>query len=195
MKNALIIFVRNPELGKVKTRLAATIGDQKALDIYIRLLAHTRELALSCHCDKYVFASGPLPSTEWEGFYMEQQSAGDLGNRMSHAFELLFRKAYEKVVIIGSDCLELSGNHLIQAFTELEHHDVVIGPANDGGYYLLAMKKHHAGIFSDKSWGTNSVFNQTVKTVNHLGLQMQRLENLNDIDEVKDLPEHMRNLL
>lgn len=192
MKDALIIFVRNPELGKVKTRLAAYVGDQRALEIYISLLMHTKDVAISCDCDKYVFANGNVPQQNWQGFYIEQQTAGNLGDKMSDAFAFLFAKNYERVVIIGSDCLELSGSHLAEAFNRLTDHDVVIGPANDGGYYLLGMKKNHADIFLNKNWGNDSVFFQTVQTIKRLGLFMHQLEFLNDIDEEKDLPDSLR---
>lgn len=193
MKDALIIFVRKPELGKVKTRLAASVGDQRALEIYRHLLMHTKEVALGYACDKYVFATGDVMQDDWKEFFIEQQSIGDLGNKMSHAFEFLFQKKYHKVVIIGSDCLELNVDHIKQAFTQLGEKDVVIGPANDGGYYLLGMKKNHPEIFINKKWGDDSVFSDTVATINHLGLSIYTLENLNDVDEEKDLPGHLRN--
>lgn len=192
MKEALIIFVRNPELGKVKTRLAAVVGDVRALEIYKQLLIHTKEVALSCNCDRYIFATGDVSPEDWKGFHIELQSAGDLGNKMSNAFDLLFEKEYEKVVIIGSDCLDLSADHLKSAFTQLAHNEFVIGPANDGGYYLLGMKKNHAGIFVDKNWGNDSVFTETSASIRKLGLSMYKLENLNDIDEEKDLPDYLR---
>ena len=192
MKEALIIFVRNPELGKVKTRLAAVVGDQRALEIYKHLLNHTKEVALACDCDRYVFVTGNVSQEDWVGFTMEQQSSGDLGDKMSNAFDFLFEKKYEKVIIIGSDCLELSGDHLIHAFNQLAYNDTVIGPANDGGYYLLGMKKHHKAIFANKNWGTESVFSETFEAIEQLGLRMHKLEYLNDIDEEKDLPDYLR---
>lgn len=192
MKDALIIFIRNPELGKVKTRLAATVGNERALEIYLLLMNHTKEVAFACNCDKFVFATGDVLEKDWKGFYIEQQSDGDLGYKMSQAFAFLFQKNYERVIIIGSDCLELSVGHLLQAFSELNDKDVVIGPANDGGYYLLGMKKNNADIFLDKEWGKDSVFNETLATITKLGLSIYQLENLTDIDEEKDLPVHLR---
>lgn len=192
MRKALIIFIRKPELGKVKTRLAATVGDQRALAIYLELLQHTKQVAISCDCDKYVFSDGIIDEEEWSNFSIQQQSKGNLGERMSSAFDYLFQKDYEKVIIIGSDCLELSNHHLTQAFLHLNDVDFVIGPANDGGYYLLGMKKNHADIFSNKKWGNDSVFFDTLRTAEKLKLTTHQLEYLNDIDEEKDLPDSMR---
>ena len=191
-KNALIIFVRNPELGKVKTRLAAQVGKEKALEIYIRLLQHTKEVALQTHCEKFVFATESLKDETWKGFKTEYQVEGDLGVKMLDAFDHLLKKNYEKVVIIGSDCPGLLSNHINNAFAELNNFDVVLGPAKDGGYYLLGMKKLHSAIFSGKNWSTDTVFIDTVKSIKALNLTFYQLETLADVDEEKDLPENWR---
>ncbi len=108
---------------------------------------------------------------------------------MSHAFDQLFKKGYEKVVIIGSDCPGLTTNHMEEAFVSLDHHDVVIGPAHDGGYYLLGMKELHPKLFENKNWSTASVFNDTMTTINMLELSCHQLEKLTDVDEEKDIPQ------
>ena len=188
MKNALIIFVRNPELGKVKTRLAAQIGNEKALDIYMKLLQHTRQVAFKADCDKYVFATEPLQDDTWKDFNVEQQADGDLGEKMSHAFKTIYEKGYEKVSIIGSDCPDLSSKIIKEAFEKLDEKDIVIGPAKDGGYYLLGLKKLYPEIFREKNWSTGSVFNETVESLNHLKLSFHQLVTLTDLDEEKDIP-------
>lgn len=188
MENALIIFVRPPELGKVKTRLAAKIGKEKALHIYIKLLQHTRMVALEVTCDKYVFATDRLDQPGWEFFKEEIQVNGDLGKKMSHAFEFLFEKGYSNIVIIGSDCPGLTSAHIDTAFKKLKEVDVVIGPTEDGGYFLLGMKKNHATLFENKAWSTPTVFKDTVDTIESLQLSMVALEKLEDVDEEKDIP-------
>lgn len=190
MKKALIIFVRNPEPGKVKTRLAAQIGNEKALAVYIKLLQHTKQVASGADCDKYIFATAPLKDDTWKDFHVESQIEAGLGERMLHAFNLLFKKDYKKVVIIGSDCPELTTTHIEEAFANLEQYDVVIGPAKDGGYYLLGMKTLHTKLFEDKPWSTASVLKDTLHTIDGLNLSCHLLETLTDVDEEKDLPQN-----
>lgn len=192
MKEALIIFVRNPELGKVKTRLAAQIGDEKALNVYRKLLAHTKELAVETGTDVFVFATEALSDDYWNQFTIAQQKGDDLGQKMQSAFEAVFNKGYEKVVIIGSDCPELSCAHIQEAFQSLDEKDVVIGPAKDGGYYLLGMKKIHEKLFHNKAWSTAKVFEETITAINELQLSYKQLETLRDVDEEKDLPQSWR---
>ena len=145
VENALIIFTRNPELGKCKTRLAKSIGDENALEIYKFLLQHTANVAKEVTADKFVFYSENIIENDiWETsvFNKELQNGLDLGERMQNAFSLLFSKGYKKVLIIGSDLYDLEANLVNNAYKNLNEHDVVIGPAEDGGYYLLGMKKY-----------------------------------------------------
>ena len=194
MKEAIIIFVRNPELGKVKTRLAAKIGNEKALEVYIKLLEHTRDILSGLEADKFVFGTEPF-NLHWRGCINEIQTSGDLGSRMSNAFHLVFAKGYDRVIIIGSDCLELTKHHIEEAFAALNENDIVIGPATDGGYYLLGMKKLHGQLFENKSWSTDLVFRQTMDSINQSGLPIFSLEWLNDIDTEKDLPANWKNII
>jgi uncharacterized protein len=189
MKNALIIFVRKPEAGKVKTRLAATLGDEKALDIYRQLLQHTFNVASETVADKFVFYAGEIESHDlWnaEGFYKRLQSDQDLGHKMKTAFEEIFREDYKKVVIIGSDCFELTADMIAEAFVALDKTDMVIGPANDGGYYLLGMKELRASLFENKQWSTESVFGDTVGDFKNYGLSFTTLALLTDVDTEED---------
>lgn len=190
MKDALIIFVRNPELGKVKTRLAAEIGDVGALRIYRKLLAITKSVALHTPADVFVFADGPLQDDFWNEFTIELQSGHDLGERMLCAFDAVFKKGYKKAVIIGSDCPALSSLLTKQAYSILEHHDIAIGPATDGGYYLLGMKQLHEGLFKNKHWSTPAVFDETIAAINSLSLSCKKLAMLSDVDVAADLPKH-----
>lgn len=190
LKQALIIFVRNPILGKVKTRLAKTIGDEKALLVYNKLLAHTHGITKQLPADKFVFYTDYINEDDlWENNLYEKhlQQGDDLGNRMQHAFQLLFAKGYTGIIIIGSDCYELTTEIIDAAFHKLQPHDLIIGPSTDGGYYLLGMKKLHNCLFEHKAWSTVSVLNETINDAKMLELTYALLPSLNDIDDGQDL--------
>ena len=190
-KKALIIFARNPELGKCKTRLAKTIGDENALDIYRTLLQHTAKISEGVKADQFVFYSEHIHKNDtWDDnkFRKKLQQGDDLGERMRHAFSGLFQNNYQKIIIIGSDILDLTTEIIEDAFKQLEHHDVVIGPAKDGGYYLLGMKTLHANLFENKSWGTVTVLKDSLKNLENKSIYL--LEELNDIDTFEDIKDY-----
>lgn len=187
-KNLIITFTRNPELGKCKTRLAKTVGNKAALRVYTYLLQHTEKVIKQVNADKAVYYSEKIMVNDlWDAtvFQKHHQVGQDLGERMLKAFETGFNTGYEKIVIVGSDLFHLQPNHINEAFHGLVDNDVVIGPAADGGYYLLGMKTLHSSIFKNKNWGTDSVFKDTV--VNLKQNKIQLLETLNDIDLYEDL--------
>jgi rSAM/selenodomain-associated transferase 1 len=187
-KNLLIIFTRNPELGKVKTRLAKTIGDQAALNIYKYLLNHTELTVKDLVCDKAIYYSENVNDHDvWDNSTYQKfaQNGNDLGERMLNAFKVAFDDNYEKVIIIGSDLIDLQAKHFLEAFQKLDTHDVVIGPAHDGGYYLLGMRKLHKHLFREKKWGTSSVLRDTLHDLQNLNVFL--LEELNDIDIYDDI--------
>lgn len=188
--NLLMVFIKNPTLGKVKTRLASTVGDEKALSVYKFLLDHTFDVSRSIKSDKAVFYSDFIDINDrWkkEGFDQWLQKGNDLGEKMSNAFLKSFNMGYKKVVIIGSDCLELEKSHINEAFLELEKHDAVIGPAKDGGYYLLGLQKHQAVIFQNKAWSTENVLLDTLVDFSNNKLSYKLLPTLSDIDDESDL--------
>lgn len=190
---ALIIFVKNPEKGKVKTRLAKDIGDEKAVDIYKKLLQHTFNITNELSVEKYVYYGGYIDWNDmWDlDVYSKRiQVEEDLGGRMIHAFGELYEREHDKVLIIGSDCNELSTEILQSAFNSLDDNDVVLGPTHDGGYYLIGMKKLHADLFSGKDWSTESVFEQTIRSIDENGLSYSVLPKLNDVDHKEDVPEN-----
>lgn len=194
-ETALILFTKNPELGKAKTRLAKTIGDQKALEIYIKLLQHTRELVALLEVSKFLFYSDRIEENDaWNNdeYIKKVQKGADLGQRMQHAFEAAFDLGYKKVIIIGSDCYELNSKIVTQAFDSLNENDTVIGPTFDGGYYLLGMTQFHAELFQNINWSTETVFEETMTILKNNQLSSFSLEKLTDIDEEKDLPQHWR---
>ena len=186
----LILFVRDPVLGKVKTRLAVSIGDEQALGVYKLLLNHTHTITAGLNCTKYVYYADRVISVDlWDkgNFIKAVQSGNDLGERMLHAFQSAFDDGYKKVVIIGSDCFQLSTELIFSAFDALNQYDAVIGPAEDGGYYLLGLKKLVPAIFKDKTWSTNSVCRDTIKDIESMNLSYKLLPILNDVDEAADL--------
>ena len=189
MKRALIIFVRHPEKGKVKTRLAASIGEEKAFSVYIELLEHTHAISALVHADKFVFYANKIQREDmWETpeFTKKLQTNDDLGGKMRSAFSVIFEMGYQQVIIIGSDCFELSTAMIELAFASLEVKEVVIGPANDGGYYLLGMKKLLPFIFEKKQWSTNNVFQQTINDLQREKISYSELAILTDVDTEED---------
>lgn len=190
-KNLVLIFTRNPELGKAKTRLAKTVGDETALEIYKFLLNKTKEVTTNLTCDKAVYYSVKIRDNDiWnkENYQKHKQKGEDLGIRMQNAFQNSFNQNYEKVIIIGSDLYDLTPEIIKNAFTKLNTNDVVIGPAEDGGYYLLGMKKLHPAIFENKEWGTSSVRRDTLNDLQKVTVHL--LEELNDIDVFEDIENH-----
>ena len=187
-KEALIIFVRNPVLGKVKTRIAATIGDENALAIYKHLLQYTKQIASETGVTKHIFYADELNQCDlWDGNEKYLQTGDDLGDRMKNAFNCVFAKGYGKVIIIGSDCFELTPAIIDSAFDYLDESEIVIGPAKDGGYYLLGMSTPHPYLFDNIQWSTNRVFNETLGIMRENNLSISLLPELNDIDEAKDI--------
>ena len=190
-KNLLLIFTRNPELGKVKTRLAKKIGKESALEIYKILLQRTKEITLKVDSDKAVYYSEEVNHNFiWnEKVYQKHQQKGkDLGKRMRNAFIEGFNEGYNNIIIIGSDLFDLSTEIINNAFDKLQKNEVVIGPAKDGGYYLLGMKTLHPNIFENKAWGTDSVRQETLNDLKNNKVHL--LETLNDIDVFEDIEHH-----
>lgn len=186
--DVLLIFTRNPELGKVKTRLAKGVGAENALTIYKTLLEHTRDVVLQINCSKRVGYSVKVRSKDiWPSDVFEkfEQEGEDLGDRMYRAFAKAYQDNFSKVMIVGSDLYDLRSEHIEAAFEALDSHEVVIGPAQDGGYYLLGMRSLVKDVFYNKNWGQDTVFEATLKDLE--GYSVHQLETLNDIDHAEDL--------
>ena len=188
-ENALIIFVKNLISGHVKTRLAAALGDETAMEIYNQLLVSVKQNIHNINAEKIVFYSTFIEKDIWENnlFQKEIQQGSDLGERMKNAFKKSFSKGYKKILIIGTDCPDVDENILESAYENLNQSDVVIGPAIDGGYYLLGMKKENSVLFDDVKWSTDQVLNQTINHCKNNNLTYFLLPELSDIDEEKDL--------
>lgn len=188
----LMIFVKNPEPGKVKTRLARTTGREKALAIYMKLLAYTRKITEALNIDKQVWYSRHIDDSDgWnpELYTKKVQQGNNLGVRMKYAFKEAFRNGYTRVAIIGSDCAELSSVIIQQAFDLLTEQDVVVGPSSDGGYYLLGMNAFHPILFDDIKWSTPAVLPKTLEIIRQKELGLHLLPELNDVDDEADWKE------
>jgi rSAM/selenodomain-associated transferase 1 len=195
----LLIFAREPVLGRVKTRLAADIGPEAALATYRELLAITAAAVQAAQVPATVWlAEAPAATTlgtptsaarpAWPGLpWQVQPAAGSLGERMAHAFAEAFAAGAGRVVVIGTDCPGLTADLLRLAFEQLATHDLVVGPAADGGYYLLGMNKLHSRLFADKQWSTSTVLPATLADAEHLGLRVAQLPTLADVDSGSDL--------
>ena len=189
--NLLIIFAKKPELGKVKTRLAKSIGDENALKIYLKLLEHTHRVADKVNASKKVYYNSvsQIGILDYYKFQKEIQIGEDLGEKMRNAF--LENYSFEKIVLIGSDCYEINEDIIEDAFLALDEHDCVIGPAKDGGYYLIGSRGERLlPVFKDKEWSTENVLLDTILDLKKHDLSYFLLEELSDVDEEKDLPEH-----
>jgi rSAM/selenodomain-associated transferase 1 len=184
----LLIFTRNPELGKCKTRLAAKVGDKTALDIYNFLLSHTVSITQNLKCDKHVYYSEAIWKDDiWNNktYKKKLQVGQDLGDRMEEAFENGFKEGYRRIIIIGSDMYDLTQNDLEQAFTRLHNNDFIVGPAEDGGYYLLGMTKLHPLVFQNKNWGKETVLKATLNDLAEENFTL--LPTKNDVDHYEDI--------
>lgn len=196
MKSLLIIFYRNPELGKVKTRLAKTVGDEKAIAIYLKLASHTRTITEHLPIDKAVYYSHFIDTEDaWPNklFQKELQRGSDLGVKMLNAFKTGFDKGYQHICIVGTDCFELNSEIIAKAFHHLASRDAVLGPAKDGGYYLLGMNQLVKQLFENKEWSTDSVASATIRDFDQQRITFSLTEMLTDVDEEKDLPRNWTN--
>ena len=192
-QNLLIIFARNLKLGMVKTRLAKSIGDEKALEIYTYLLNHTQKLSMGIQADRAVFFSDYIEKTQAfdapHNIQKVQASTSDLGERMYQAMAWGLEQGYQNVVLIGSDCYELSQADLQEAFVALESHEFVIGPAADGGYYLIGTSHLNKAVFEHKEWGSPRVFEATIRDFDAYQCSYHLLAKRKDIDFLEDLPQ------
>jgi rSAM/selenodomain-associated transferase 1 len=187
-ENLLLIFTRNPELGKCKTRLASSVGDKTALAIYIFLLEHTVSVTRELNVTKEVYYSEAIREDDlWHPaiYHKKIQLGSDLGERMANAFKAGFKAGYKKIVIIGSDLYDLSSKDLEEAFKMLQANDFVLGPASDGGYYLLGMTHFIPDIFKNKDWGTSRVLEDTLANLKNKNVYL--LETKNDVDVLEDI--------
>jgi uncharacterized protein len=198
LNSALIIFIKNPELGKVKTRLAATIGVEKALKVFKKLLVNIHDKSLEVRADKLLFYSSFVDQNDiWENDVFKkrlQNQSPDLGQRMFSAFEDAKTLGYSKVLIVGSDIYEITSDILNLGFELLENAETVMGPTHDGGYYAIGFNfaKIHSpnfliDIFLNKTWSHENVAREAIEVINSYAYTCNFLPILSDIDNEEDL--------
>ena len=192
----VIVFVRAPRIGTVKTRLAKTVGEAGARDIYQFLLSTICEVldgrprvTLRYCPDDALELIQPWLRPAWAA---QPQGPGDLGERMHRAFMHAFAHGAAKVVVIGSDCPEITPADIDEAFRSLATHDLVLGPASDGGYWLIGLAKSQPSLFQNISWSSKAVLAQTLSRATVLGLRVRALRVLSDIDTAEDWNRYQR---
>lgn len=198
--NVLLYFVKYPTPGKVKTRLAKTVGFQEAAKLYSQLAEGNLRIIASLDerniCDLVVVFDPPEKREDikrWLSWPCEYwpQCGGGLSQRLTHAFYEAFgsasggQKGGKRVMALGSDTLGLTADIIQQGFEVLQSNDVVVGPAEDGGYYLIGLNHFQPKLFEGIAWSTNKVLSQTYKTIKKLRLSYQTLCQLKDLDEIK----------
>ncbi|MBE9223310.1 TIGR04282 family arsenosugar biosynthesis glycosyltransferase [Cyanobacterium stanieri LEGE 03274] len=203
-KKTLAIFTRYPEKGKTKTRLIPAVGASKATQIQKlmteNILKIVEKLEEEITIKIYYTGGNQTLMEQWLGKQWQfiPQQGKDLGEKMFSAIESSFKTTKMPVVVIGIDCQSLTIDILKQAFLALNNHDLVLGKAEDGGYYLIGLKTPQKGIFNNIKWGTNAVYKQTISIGEKHNLSVFNLPILADIDRPEDLvnlPQNIKNLL
>jgi rSAM/selenodomain-associated transferase 2/rSAM/selenodomain-associated transferase 1 len=194
MRNALIIFARYPEPGKVKTRLASSIGNERAAALYKqwaeKMVFESKQAKYISH--RYLFYADPtdykrINSWSNDGFLLFAQNGNEFGDRLKEAFRKVFDDKMRKAIIIGTDVPDLSGDIIDDAVRQLDTNDIVIGPASDGGYYLIGMNRFYPELFDGIPWSTGEVLNATINKMQQVGLRYHQMSVLSDIDTIEDL--------
>ncbi|MCB9772196.1 MAG: TIGR04282 family arsenosugar biosynthesis glycosyltransferase [Candidatus Omnitrophica bacterium] len=191
MRQAMLLFVKYPVPGKVKTRLAKTIGDQKAARLYQQLAEQNYSVLRECREANLIVVFDPpevhdkvrqwFPDADQ---YIPQSGLG-LGDRLINAFDWAFERDYKRVVVCGSDTLNLTTAIVKQSLIVLKDADVVVGPAKDGGYYLIGLTSKQSQLFVGINWSTSEVLSQTYQAIKNLRLKCKALSILEDLDEIK----------
>jgi uncharacterized protein len=195
-REQLIVFVKAPRPGTVKTRIAQTAGAERACSIYcemvstvLRRIAPIRGTQLRFAPDEATDEIKPWLRDDWVA---APQGAGDLGERLQRAFAESFAGGAERVVIIGSDCPEVKSGDVRTAWKELKAHDLVVGPAIDGGYWLIGLRAPQPELFRAITWSSDQVLAQTLVRAKSIGLRVQLLRILGDIDTEEDWNAYVR---
>ena len=189
-QNALIVFVKAPRPGTVKTRLARTIGAPAAAAAYNQLvetlLNQLQEFSGVELCFSPDDAGSEIQHWLKERWISSPQGGGDLGPRLHSAFQRAFHAGAKRVAIIGSDCPAIGVEDIREAWSGLAIHDVVLGPATDGGYWLIGLRQLEPSLFQGVPWSTKGVFAVTIRRVEHAGLSVRLLRELADVDTDRD---------
>ncbi|HAW18685.1 MAG TPA: glycosyltransferase [Flavobacteriales bacterium] len=185
----------NPDKGRVKRKLAKEVGDEQALGVYQKLLIYTKEITKKLNCDKSVFYSDRIDDNDlWDNMiYTKNLQSGDnRGERLTDAFTRAFAMGKDRVVVIGTDCIELESYMIKEAFAVLESNDVVMGPSSDGGYYMLGMKKFLPMLLLEKDWNSDDLLMDTIIDLKKLDSKYYLLKTLNNIETSADLDQLSR---
>ncbi len=191
MAQQLLIFIKNPLLGTVKTRLAKDIGSIAARDAYEQMIRFTLKQAAGLEegIKQYLYYNHFIDNGDGlagEKIERKLQKGANLGEKMAAAIKEVSRGETEGIIIIGSDCLELNTTILEEAFEALKQFPVVIGPAKDGGYYLIGVQKPVEELFDGIDWSTDQVLGQTLQILKEKNLEYHLLETLTDVDTEKE---------
>lgn len=187
----ILIFAKYPEAGRCKTRLAAGMGEANALAVYKALLGHTLRAARPLPARKILLVDPPervRDAPEWApgmDLYLDQ-AGGDLGDRLRRAMQERFDAGAERLLLIGCDCPQISKESLDGAFRDLEEKDVVLGPTEDGGYYLLGLKRPLPFLFQDIPWSTGKVLGNTLNILKKHSLSYLLRDVFSDVDTLED---------
>ncbi len=196
--NHLIIFCKNPVEGQVKKQLAADIGDESALEIHLALIKHTADVAKSVIAQRKCYYSDFVSnSDEFDDGHFEKsiQKGEDLGERMYNASKVSFGEWANKVIVIGCDCYDLNAGIIEEAFRALDKHDMVIGPAKDGGLYLLGMNDLSADLLLNKEWEHENVILDLLIEIKNENKTHYILPTLNEVITIEDIPDDLKGLI
>lgn len=192
--SALVLFIRYPEIGKVKTRLSRDLGEEKTKELYENFVKDILSSMESINADIKIFLDPAGLEDQFRqlfgvNYLVYPQKGVDMGSRMERAFKLLIEEGYEKIVIIGYDVPDLPAVLVNNSFSLLDSHGAVIGPSEDGGYYLLGLKKDifSPALFRDIPWSTSRVYLKTIKKLEKEGISFQSLKKWRDVDRFGDL--------
>jgi len=194
-KERLILFTRYPVPGETKSRLIPILGPEGAADLQCLMTERTLHRARQIEKQRRVLIEVRYEGgnsrliRRWlgRGLYCLRQERGDLGERMARAFREAFAEGAERVVLVGTDCPGITANVFQKAFDALAENDVVFGPASDGGYYLIGMRRFVPRLFVDITWGSATVLKETMRVVDELNLPATLVDELDDIDRPEDL--------
>jgi len=198
MNRLVIIFVRNVQIGKVKTRLAKTLGDEKALQVYIRLLDHTAQAVQQVQASKAVYYKTYVDEADEfmvPVFHKYLQQGQNLGERLEQAFIKSFARGFHQVILVGCDCFDLESKLIDDAFKQLDTHDAVLGPTTKGGCYLLGLNQFRKNFFKQKDWNTNNVLVDLMLDLKKENQTYHLLPALQAVEEEEDLPKKIKEKL
>jgi hypothetical protein len=190
-EGALVIFAKAPDAKTVKTRLKGALSDDERLHLYVTMMENTIRAAKVVTTVVTFIACLPPDGVEWfsgrYGLPVFAQEGGDVGRRMDNAIGRVLSMGYGKAVIVGTDVPEMTGGVIVEAFSALDERDIVIGPAEDGGYYLIGLKKPCRRVFEDIEWSSDTVLSRTLERAREAGLSVGLVRTLRDIDRPEDL--------